>query len=115
MGFTIRLLILYLGLFSAFKQGLRVKMSIDLNQPRDQAGPPGLVTGAESRAVVAMEVFVEEDVIMPMRIRLKFLHAAVHGTAAVLVRQKILDRRLASSRLTSNRFISLPEPVGHSI
>src|SRR5215467_6677417 len=33
-----------------------------LNQLGDQSGPPGLVAGAQSRAVVAMEVFVKEDV-----------------------------------------------------
>src|SRR6185503_3534099 len=37
----------------------------DLHEPRDDAGPSGLMAGAEAGAVVAVEVFVEEDQVTP--------------------------------------------------
>jgi hypothetical protein len=54
----------------------------------DKAGPTGLVTGSKARAVVSMEVFVEEDVVLPVRIGLEFLRTAVHGAAARLISQE---------------------------
>src|SRR5262245_12866517 len=39
----------------------------ELDEARDDAGPAGLVAGADARAVVAVEVLVEEDVIAPLR------------------------------------------------
>ena len=59
-----------------------------LEQLGYQAGPAGLVAGAEAGAVVAVEVFVEQDVIAPMRVGLELVGAAEHGTAAVLVAKK---------------------------
>src|SRR5438874_1175276 len=59
-----------------FRSGFRLWGCIGiaglLDQFCDQAGPSGLVAGAESGAVVAMEVFVELDEISPMRVRLEF-------------------------------------------
>src|SRR5206468_1636226 len=37
----------------------------------DQTGPPRLVAGAETRSVVTVEVFMEEDQIAPVRIVLE--------------------------------------------
>src|SRR6266545_5588011 len=48
-----------------------------------EAGPAGLVTRADAGAVVAMEVFVEEDQVPPVRIGLEHLEAAVHRAPAV--------------------------------
>src|SRR5690349_6856097 len=43
----------------------------DVHDPRDDAGPAGLVARAEARAVVAVEVFVEQDQVAPVRILLE--------------------------------------------
>ena len=48
----------------------------------------GLVAGPDARAIVAMEVFVEQDVVPPMRIGLKFLGAAVNRPPADSSRRK---------------------------
>ena len=42
-----------------------------LQQLGDQAGPAGLMAGAEPGAVVAVEVFVEQDQVAPVRIGLE--------------------------------------------
>ena len=47
-----------------------------LKKLRDQAGPACLMAGAHTRAIVAMEVFVEGDQVMPVRIGLEFFGSA---------------------------------------
>ena len=49
----------------------------------DEAGPAGLMACAEPGAVVAVEVFVEEDVVAPVGIGLELFRAAVDGSPAV--------------------------------
>ena len=44
-----------------------------LEQFGDEAGPAGLMAGAYARTVVAVEVFVERNQIVPVRISLKLL------------------------------------------
>src|SRR4051794_17095336 len=51
----------------------------------DEARPAGLVIRAESGTVVAVEVFVEQQQIAPVRILLELLRAAVDAPAARLV------------------------------
>src|SRR5262245_38264431 len=41
--------------------------------PSDDARPPGLVAGPQASAVVAVEVFVELEVIAPVRVLLQLL------------------------------------------
>ena len=48
-----------------------------------QRGPTRLVTGADAGAVIAVEIFVEQDQITPMRIVLKRLRTTVDRPAAV--------------------------------
>ena len=50
---------------------------------RDQGGPPGLVHGAESGPVVAVEVLVEQQVVLPRGVGLQQVDAAVDRSAAV--------------------------------
>src|SRR5689334_4215431 len=52
---------------------------------RDDARPAGLMTRAQARAVVAMEIFVKQDAVAPVRIFLDLLLAAIHWPATVLV------------------------------
>src|ERR1700747_1364826 len=44
----------------------------------DHPRPSGLMAGAEARAIVAVEVFVEQDVVIPVRVFLKRLRSAVN-------------------------------------
>src|SRR5947208_15878670 len=55
---------------------------------RDDARPSGLVARAEPRAVVAVEVFVEQDEIAPVRVLLEPAGAAVHRPAPIHVTQE---------------------------
>src|SRR6476659_11158262 len=52
-------------------------------QVRDQGGPPGLMHGTEPGAVVAVEVLVEQQVVLPRRVGLQAVDPAVAGSAAV--------------------------------
>src|SRR5690348_10982708 len=47
-----------------------------VDQAGDQSGPSGLMAGAQSCAVVPVEMLVEEQVIPPVRIGLELLRAA---------------------------------------
>src|SRR5439155_13445341 len=38
-----------------------------LEEFRDQAGPPGLMAGAQARSAVAVKVFVKQNQVAPMR------------------------------------------------
>src|SRR5690348_15627578 len=54
----------------------------------DEAGPAGLMTGAKAGAVVAMEVFIKQNQVAPMRITLKEFCAAGDRAAAGAIAQK---------------------------
>ena len=58
-------------------------LGVLLDQLGDQAGPPGLVAGAEAGAGVAIEIFVEQDEVAPVRIGLELLAIAVDRPAAL--------------------------------
>ena len=51
----------------------------------DHGGPSGLMAGANTGAVIAVEVLVEEQQILPMGIALKQLHRAIEWTMASLI------------------------------
>src|SRR5215470_4740005 len=73
---------------AGFEVGLGIEMPEDFDQRRHQPGPAGLVTGADAGAVVAMEIFVEQQVIPPVGIALELLGAAEHRPPPVLVAQE---------------------------
>src|SRR5262245_46637471 len=85
------------------------------DQVRDQSGPAGLVRCATATAIVAVEVFMEQDVVLEMRIGLKFFVAAKTGRLPSGPRRKILSSRRHSSFAISSSVSMTPEPVGHSI
>ncbi len=74
----------------------------------DEAGPAGLMAGAQSGAVVAVEVFVKQNQVAPVRIVLKNFRSTGDGAAAVPISQKDMDQ--AARNLRSD----LPE-VGFAI
>src|SRR5215469_16889032 len=73
---------------AGFEIGLGIEMPEDFDQRRHQPGPSGLMTGADASAVVAMEIFVEQQVIPPVVIVLELRSAAEHRPPARLVAQK---------------------------
>src|SRR5271166_5817629 len=57
--------------FPGIQKLLRVETAEKFDQLCDHAGPTCLVAGPESRAVIAVEVLVEQDVILPVGIGLE--------------------------------------------
>src|SRR5579883_953511 len=59
-----------------------------LHEFGEQAGPSGLVAGADAAAVVAVEVFVEQDQVAPVGIGLELVEVAEYRAPAVAVAQE---------------------------
>src|SRR5271170_2636076 len=78
--------------------GLRTRASAlpapFIDQVRRQRGPAGLVAGAEARAIVTVEMLVEQDGIAPMRIVLKLLRAAEDRPASRAIALENSDQPL---------------------
>src|SRR5215510_11543143 len=62
---------------------LRIEDGHRLHEPCDQSRPSRLMAGPEPRAVVTVEVLVEQDEVAPVRIALELRGAAVHGPPAI--------------------------------
>src|SRR5689334_18742724 len=65
---------------------------VHLDQTGNTARPSGLMAGADAGAIVAMEVFVEQDQISPVGIVLEFLCTAIHRAAAGCIALERLDQ-----------------------
>ena len=59
-----------------------------LQQFGDEAGPTGLVAGAKADAAITVKVFIEQDVISKMFIRLEFLQPTEYRPMALSIFQK---------------------------
>ena len=103
------------GLLAAFQEPFGIQDSIELDEFGHEAGPAGLVARAQSRPVVAVKVFIEENVVTPVRIGLELVRAPINWPLAFFISQKDPAQPIAISLETSKRFIILPDPVGHSI
>ncbi len=73
---------------AAFQGPLRIQKAIELDELGHKPRPSGLMACTQARAVVTVEVFVEQDVIPPMRIGLELLRAAVYRTPSTLIAQE---------------------------
>src|SRR4029078_5365177 len=75
----------------------------DLGRPhqtdelRDDPGPARLMTRANPRAIVAMEVLEEQEMVTPVRIALELLRGPIDGTSPLRVAQE--DARQAVADL----------------
>src|SRR5262249_45216732 len=56
-----------------------------VNQESHQARPSRLVAGANAGAVIAVKVFIEQQAVAPVRIRLELRGASEHGPAPAAV------------------------------
>ena len=85
-----------------------VEVAEEFDELRDDTGPARLVAGAQARAIGTVEIFVEQDVIFPLRISLKFLCTAVAQIIAVCRRSKMVSigtrRPRKDSRLCKQYF-----------
>ena len=74
--------------FTSLEKLRPVKVAEEFDQLGDDTGPARLVAGSKARAIVTVEIFVEQDVIFPLRIGLKFLRTSVHRPPARPISQK---------------------------
>src|SRR5271169_4740749 len=75
---------------AAVQKGLSVEFAKDFDQTRHQPGPPGLMAGADTGAVVAMKILVEQQAVAPMGIALELLGSPKHRPSTSLVAQEDL-------------------------
>ena len=84
------------------------------DQLGDETRPAGLMARAEPGAVVAVEVLVEEDVVLPGRVGLEPLDPAEARPPSVLADEEERDQPLAEVGGDLVERELLPEPVGYS-
>lgn len=58
------------------------------DQLRNETGPSGLMAGSQARAVISVEILVEQNVILPVRIALEFLRTSINRPPARLILQE---------------------------
>src|SRR5262245_14294973 len=67
---------------------LGIQHARQLKQASHEASPASLMTGAKTRTVVAVEIFVEKNMVPPVRIFLKLLGASVDRSPAAAVAEE---------------------------
>ena len=86
-----------------------------LDKVGDQSGPAGLVGCAAAAAVVAVEILVEQNVVLEMRIGLKLFVGSENRPPSVGPPQERCDDRGAKLVGDLRRESAwCPDPVGHS-
>jgi hypothetical protein len=73
---------------AALPPGLGIEMPKDFDQRRHQPGPSGLMAGADACAVVAMEIFIEQQAVAPVGVALELLGSAEHRPPAGFIVQE---------------------------
>src|SRR5258708_2558897 len=66
----------------------RIQASEQIDQEADHTGPAGLMAGADSGTVVAVEIFVKQNIVPPVRVGLELFRAAIGRSVALLVAQE---------------------------
>src|SRR5512133_455171 len=74
--------------FPALQQLCSIEASEQLAHHCNRPGPPGLMARSQPRTVVAMEIFVEQEQVAPMRVVLEFLRSTIHGAPAMIILQE---------------------------
>ena len=65
-----------------------VEPAEQINQRRHETRPAGLVTRSQTRAVVAVEILVEQHVVFPVGIGLELFRAAVYRALPRVIAEK---------------------------
>src|SRR6516164_1666099 len=73
---------------TSFKHLLRIQVTVELDEFRNQPRPARLMAGSKTRSVVSVEVLIEQQVVPPVEIVLKLLCAPVHRPSASLVAEE---------------------------
>src|SRR6516165_3023870 len=73
---------------ASFQKDLGVEVPKDFDQGGHQPGPSGLMTGAETSAVVPMEVLVEQQIIPPVGVVLGLFGTPEHRAPSGFVTQE---------------------------
>jgi hypothetical protein len=74
--------------FARIQEFFSLKAPRYLDQLRDHTSPSGLEASAKARTVIRVEILMEKDVILPLRIGLKFLHTPVNWPATGFASQE---------------------------
>lgn len=70
----------------------RIERSIELCEHRHKTSPTCLAICTKSRANVSVEIFVEEDVVLPVRVSLELLFTSTDSTFALLASREDADQ-----------------------
>ena len=101
------MVVLEVRLFASGQNALGGHRAEHVQSPCNDARPACLMARAKPGAVIAVEVFVEQQAVAPVRILLKFLGPAVDGAAPVAVLEKNVRepglRRCEQSRSPENQ------------
>src|SRR4051812_46902562 len=73
---------------SQFQESFAIQSAEQANQRRDKPGPAGLMACSDSRAVVPMKVFIEENTIAPVRVFLKFRRSSINRSLSRFIAQE---------------------------
>src|ERR1017187_9116023 len=68
-----------------------------VNQGGDEGGPAGLMRGAEAFASVAVEKFVKEQIVAPVRVVLKLFLRTVNGPLSILISHEQRDQTIGKA------------------
>src|SRR4029077_3147490 len=72
-----------------YRSALRIPLlAALLQQFGDEGGPAGLVAGAQACAVVPVEIFIEQGIVLKVRVGLVFFVFAKHRPLALVVAQE---------------------------
>src|SRR5690242_17266761 len=61
-----------------------IELPEDFDEAGDTAGPTCLMAGADPRAVVTMEILVEQEIVPPVRVALEFPATAEHRAPSTI-------------------------------
>jgi hypothetical protein len=76
------------GRTAHFQYSPGIKEAVELDEFSDESSPASLVTGAQPRTIIAVEVFKEVDVVAPKWVTLEFFRTAIDRPPAMFVAQE---------------------------
>jgi hypothetical protein len=88
--------------FAGIQKRLCVETPEQLDHFCYQASPAGLMARSETSAVISVEIFVEQNVVFPVRIGLKFLCSTVDRSTARPIAQKDPGQSIGNFPLSYN-------------